>query len=465
MKKIILALITFSVIGNSNISLAQENNIDDYNIIGQKIIKSYKNKDYKAFSESFNKDLSNFLSQDKIKEVIESLKSELGEIINIEDVVILDSKNILYPLTFEKGKLNLILSFDNQNKVSGILFKEPNLVIKYPNVNEKTTIDEIVEPYMDKKENMGLAIGIIDSKNNIIEHYYGKVASNKQKPDSNTLFEIGSITKVFTTTSLAKLTVEGKIKLSDYLDSFVKAPNFNGHKILLENLATQTSGLPRLPSDLLNTKVDPLNPYSEYTREQMYNSLKNYKLTRKPGESYEYSNFAMGILGDVLSTIEKKDYDSFIKDEILIPLNMKDTGVNLSRFQLKNMAKPHNNKDEPVLMWDFKSMEGAGAIKSNIADMIKFLNANINLNTSLKSSFDLAQKTHFKNESVEIGLGWHKNNFNGDVLIWHNGGTGGFSSFLGFLKNKKVGVIVLSNSANSVDDIGSLIIKRLILDK
>lgn len=465
MKKIMSAFISISVFLGSNV-YSQDNNLDIYQSKSKNIIDSYNKNDTKGFSSSFNKDLLNVLPESKINEVINSLKLELGEIKNIGEPKLVSESTIMQLLTFEKGKLNLILSFDKENKISGILFKEQSLEIKYPEITKSTSIDDIVKPYIEQKENVGLAVGIINSDGKIGEYYYGKTARNKVKPDSNTLFEIGSITKVFTTTALAKLVVDKKVNLSDELNKFTNSPDYQGKKIQLVNLATHTSGLPRLPMEFMASKADPLNPYSEFTSQQMYSSLANYKLTRAPGINYEYSNFAMGILGDVLAAEEKTDYENLIKNIIIEPLDMKNTGIKLSRTQIKNMSTGHDTSGRPVLMWDFASMGAAGAIKSNVPDMLKFLRANINLDNSLlKDAMKLAQTSVFKENNIELGLGWHINKFENDNLIWHNGGTGGYRSFLGFLKNNKTGVIVLSNSANDVDQIGSLIIKKLNLDK
>ena len=196
----------------------------------------------------------------------------------------------------------------------------------------------------------------------------------------------------------------------------------------------------------------------------MYDYLKNYKLTKEPGTSFEYSNFGMGILGDILANKEKKDYYNFINDTVLKPLGMINTTTKLSRLQIKNSAIGHDISGVPVIMWDFKSMEGAGAIKSNIKDMLKFLKANIYLKDPLlKEAMKLAQTSIYKDKFEEVGMGWNINKVSNDTIIWHNGGTGGFKSFLGFSKKKKTGVVILSNSSGSVDQLASLILKKLSL--
>lgn len=459
-KLIILSFILLSV--SSPLSGYTADN-DPYKSISENIVESYNKGDSKAFSKYFNKEVNGSLSEDKINGLIQSLKSELGNIKSIKSSKKVSDNSFLYTLEFEKGNLDLILAFDKDNKISGILFQSPQPEIKYPEINKNTTIEEIVNPYITQKDNMGLAVGIIDN-NQSKEYFFGKTAKNKGKPDKNTLFEIGSITKVFTTTALAKMVVDKKVNLNDNLDKFISSPNYNGKKIKLVDLATHRSSLPKVPDDMFKDIADPLNPYANYSKEQMYKFIKEYKLNRAPGTSYDYSNLGMGVLGDVLAGLEKKDYNTFITDKIFKPLKMNNTTLSPSRLQLKNSAIGHY-VGEPVIMWDFASMAGAGAIKSDITDMLKFLKANIDLkNSSLKDAMILAHKPINKEAGFQMGLGWHISQLNNDSIIWHNGATGGFTSFLGFSKNKNKGVVVLSNSNMSVDTLSMLILKKLELE-
>lgn len=441
-------------------SYSKENDYNFYNTVSTQLIDSYTRNDYKNFSKSFNSPLLKFLTKEKFNDIIKSLKHQMGEVNKIGELNVINSNTVIYPVYFEKGILNMILTFDDKNKLSGLSFQEPEKIVVYPKITKDISIDNIVDPYI--KNNMGLGIGTIDSNGDVKEYYYGKEGINNNIPNSNTLFEIGSITKVFTTITLADLHLKKKVSLKDNLDKYVKASNYKGNKIILENLATHTSGIPRLPENLLNdTSIDILNPYSKYTSEKMYKALENYNIQIKPGTKYEYSNFAMGVLGDILALSEKTDYESLINRTILKPLSMNNTSVNLSKTNIMKMAKPYNNKLEQVSFWDFQSMQGAGALKSNIPDMLKFLKANIDLNTSLKDAMSLSHKTFYQDKNFDMGLGWHKSKFNNDTLIWHNGGTGGFTSFIGFLEKKKVGVVVFSNTTNSVDELSTLILKKL----
>src|SRR5208283_4407870 len=123
--------------------------------------------------------------------------------------------------------------------------------------------------------------------------------NDKRALDGDTVFEIGSITKVFTALLLADMAQRGEVALTDpvskYLPKGVKMPGRNGHAIMLQDLATHTSGLPRLPSNM--KPKDFMNPYADYTPELLYQFLSSYELPRDPGSKWEYSNLGAGLLG------------------------------------------------------------------------------------------------------------------------------------------------------------------------
>ena len=158
--------------------------------------------------------------------------------------------------------------------------------------------------------------------------------------NQSTLFNIGSITKTFTTLLLADMATQGIVNLNDpidkYLPSSVKVPEFNGTKITLEDLATHTSGLPFLPSNIwLNGKVGgTINP--NYSANQMFAALSNFTLTREPGSKFQYSDFGVGLLGYILSLKTGVPYEQLVKDRILNALGMNDTKITLSQNDIKN---------------------------------------------------------------------------------------------------------------------------------
>jgi serine-type D-Ala-D-Ala carboxypeptidase/endopeptidase len=307
------------------------------------------------------------------------------------------------------------------------------------------------------KTNQSIVLALINEKGTQFVSY-GKTAQTVEakNSDENTIFEIGSLTKVFTTTLLAEAVRRGEVKLDDPISKFlpanVKTPTRGGKEITLLDLATHTSGLPRRASNLASK--DEANPYADYTVAQMYEFLSGYELPRDIGKQFEYSNFGTTLLGHILSLKAKMSYEDLVKMRILKPLKMNDTMITLSSTQKNRTAQGFNEDGEAVSLWDFNGLGGAGALRSTAKDMAKFITANIGLTkTDLSADFVEARKPLRDGITrMKIGLGWHIA-AKGSV-IWHNGATGGFHSFAGFMPEQKKGIVILTNSAADIDDIG-----------
>jgi D-alanyl-D-alanine-carboxypeptidase/D-alanyl-D-alanine-endopeptidase len=276
--------------------------------------------------------------------------------------------------------------------------------------------------------------------------------------DGNTIFEIGSITKVFTNTILADMVKRGEVKLDDpisrYLPASVRVPQRNGKQITLVDLATQSSGLPRLPTNL--APADMNNPYADYSVKQLYDFLSSYTLTRDIGAQYEYSNLGMGLLGHVLSLRAHKSYADLVKERVLDPLGMHETGIMLTASMKSHVAQGFDANGAPQHLWDLPTLAGAGALRSSANDMLKFLSANLDsAHGPLGSAMAMARAPRRPvGSNNSIGLAWNTVALFGTNATWHNGGTGGFRTFIGLDNARHRGVIVLTNSTNSPDDIG-----------
>jgi serine-type D-Ala-D-Ala carboxypeptidase/endopeptidase len=309
------------------------------------------------------------------------------------------------------------------------------------------------------KQGVGIVVGILDEKGRRIIAY-GKTAREQGRDvDGDTLFEIGSITKVFTSLVLADMVQHGEVKLDDPISKFlppsVKVPSRDGREITLVDLATHTSGLPLIPDNL--DPRDPRNPYADYTVEQLYEFLSRYSLPRDIGSKYEYSNLGDGLLGHLLALKAGTNYEALVKQRICGPLEMSDTCITLSSGQRGRFAHGHDLQGEPVPNFDLPALAGAGALRSTANDLLKFVAANIGLTKSpLQSAMELAQKPRHDAglPYMRIGLGWHIASKYDEELVWHNGMTGGYHAFIGFDRKKQLGVVVLANSLNSIDDIG-----------
>jgi serine-type D-Ala-D-Ala carboxypeptidase/endopeptidase len=317
----------------------------------------------------------------------------------------------------------------------------------------------LIERIDTRHQGVGIVAGIIGSQGRrVIAH--GKLDRDDPRDVSgDTIFEIGSVTKVFTSLLLEDMVQRGEVALNDpvakYLPAGTKVPEHNGQPITLVDLSTHTSGLPRLPSNF--HPKDPANPYADYTPEQLYESLSSCELTRDIGAQFEYSNFGGGLLGFALARRAGMDYQGLIQARIAGPLQMSSTGVTLSDEMRQRLARGHNDKLAAVPNWDFSVLAGAGALRSSVNDMLTFLAANLAyLQSPLTSAMSEMLSVRRPTGLGEVALGWIIGNRSGHSIVWHNGGTAGYRSFLGYDAGTRVGVVVLSNTftAAGVDDIG-----------
>ena len=310
---------------------------------------------------------------------------------------------------------------------------------------------------VDNGTHAGIVVGIVDADKTEYFSYGVRSLTGKEPVDEHSVFEIGSITKTFTGIILADMVLKGKMNLNDplqkYLPEGVTAPTRNGASVKLVNLSNHTSSLPRMPDNF--TPANPANPFADYSEKQMYDFLKSYELTRDIGSQYEYSNYTAGLLGHIMATNDGRTYEALMIDVIAKPLGLQDTRITFTPNMKKNLAMGHSGGVE-VENWDITSLAGAGAIRSTAVDMLNFVRANMGkIDSKLYPSMQLShENSRGEGTSPMVGLGWHINVADGLELVWHNGGTGGYRAFAGFLKGGDMGVVVLTNSSTSADDIG-----------
>ena len=311
----------------------------------------------------------------------------------------------------------------------------------------------------EQKRSVGIVVGVAEAgERRIVGH--GQLATDSPTGvNGDTVFEIGSITKAFTAILLADLVGEGAVELETpvqrLLGPDVTMPTRNGAEITLLHLATHSSGLPRLPSNM--RPGNAANPYADYTVAQLHGFLSSHELERDVGEAVEYSNLGAGLLGHALALNQGTDYETLVSTRLLDPLGMSDTSITLLPSQRERLAIGHSVQLRPVANWDLPTLAGAGALRSTVNDMLTFVEANLGLRESAlqEAMADSHQsRRDFQAPGMRIGLGWVIRSGHGRDLHWHNGGTGGYRSFLGFDLESQTGVVVLSNSGDSVDDLG-----------
>jgi D-alanyl-D-alanine-carboxypeptidase/D-alanyl-D-alanine-endopeptidase len=287
-------------------------------------------------------------------------------------------------------------------------------------------------------------------------------------PASNTILEIGSVTKVFTATLLAAMADEGLVALDDpvqrCLPPGVELP-VRGRPITLADLATHTAGLPRLPHGfLLPSLRHRHNPYAWFTVEDLYTGLPATRLRRGPGGRPRYSNLGYGLLGQVLALRAGCGYDQLVEERICAPLGLADTSVSVPASARDRFAQGHNRRGRPVPHWDLPALAGAGALCSTVADLLVFLRLQLGEgDPALARAATLTHVPRGRHRGAAPGLGWTRWPLLGTEheLLFHNGGTGGFRSFTGLVPATHTAVVALSNSARSLDTLGLRILQRV----
>jgi serine-type D-Ala-D-Ala carboxypeptidase/endopeptidase len=312
-----------------------------------------------------------------------------------------------------------------------------------------------------QKQSVGIVVGVIDSQGRRVVAY-GSLEKGDERPlDGDTLFEIGSITKVFTALLAADMAQRGELKLDDpiakYLPATAKVPERNGRQITLVDLATHTSGLPRMPGNF--RPQNPENPYLDYSVDALYSFLGSYELPRDIGVKFEYSNLGFGLLGQGLAHRAGLNYENLVVTRICDPLHMNSTRITLSAPLRPRLAVGHSADLVTVSGWDIPTLAGAGALRSTTNDLLTFLAAMMGytdnpLAAAQKATLSISRPTG--GAFIDSGLGWVIDTRGGGELIWKNGGTGGYRTFIGYSAKSRVGVVALSNAStgDGVDDIG-----------
>lgn len=277
-------------------------------------------------------------------------------------------------------------------------------------------------------------------------------------------FEIGSITKVFTAILLAEMVRTGEVRYEDpvsrYLPDGVRVPSRNGRQITLLDLATHRSGLPPMPDNI--RPADRTNYLADYSVEQMYEFLSRTRLLSDPGSDYRYSNYGFGLLGHVLARAANKPYGQLVRERVLAPLGLRDTDIRLPGDRDRLMTRGHNHAGVVVPYWDLPTLSGAGELETDLHDMMRFLAANLRPSrTGVEHSVHEVQRSRGPvpdsadvRHIDETGMAWQVRTVGGSRILWKDGGTAGFQTFIGFDPVRRVGAVVLSNTNIEVDDIG-----------
>jgi serine-type D-Ala-D-Ala carboxypeptidase/endopeptidase len=313
----------------------------------------------------------------------------------------------------------------------------------------RPSFDAAARRLIKEQATTGFVVGIVRRGETQVVPYGETRKGSGIAPDGDTLYEIGSITKLFTGIVLADAVRREQVRLEgpvqEYLPPEASMPR-RGEPITLRHLVTHTSGLPRRPDNM--PMRDPLNPYADYSVEQMYAFLRRHPLRSPPGR-YEYSNLATGLLGHVLALKEQKELEQLMIERILAPLAMQDTRFVPHRGMLERLAPPHDAGLQPVKNWDLPTLGGAGGLRSTVNDMLKFIAANIARdNTPLGHAVRLSHtRLYTLPDGKGIGYAWRITRDDG--IVFHTGTTGGYRAFVAVAPDRATGVVALTNTRSN----------------
>jgi len=341
-------------------------------------------------------------------------------------------------------------------------------------------IDRLVNSVMTLPDGSGLIVGVLRGGS---ASYYGYGSGNGEgRPTAETVYEIGSISKVFTAVLLATMLNDGLVELDEQVRTVDPALSNLPPQITLLSLATHTSGLPKMPSDMLRSMFRSRgNPYARYSVEDMLRYLSRCKperLQRRIGK-VEYSNLGMGLLGHILAQKLGVPFERAVVTRVCDPLGMQDTRIELTSAMVARLAPPCLANGKAASNWEMPAFEGAGGLRSTAKDVIAFLQANVEaagspLTTALRLCQEIRSREFapagwmqaLASRSSEIaidmqryrqgvGLGWVVGQLqaDGSPLHWHHGATGGYRAFSGFVRDLGLGVAVLANTRPSTRDL------------
>ncbi len=325
-----------------------------------------------------------------------------------------------------------------------------------PDTEIQRMVDDRVVTYHDA---VGLVVGVIEPGGRRLFVRGPAQVGNDDPVDGDTIFEIGSVSKVFTALALADAAHRGELSLTDpavkYLPAGTTLPQHGPRPISLLDLATHTSGLPNIPPNVAVTDFN--NPNADLNKDQLLKSAAAYEVTQDAGKTYLYSSAGYQLLAMAVADVEHTDFETVLKSHIFGPLKMTGTHFAASLEEKDKISAGYDPHLQPVPHERLPTLPGSGGLRSTANDLLNFLAANLGLAPSpLAPAMADMIKTQRQTQYLELkaAVGWHVANLHNVEMVWENGQTAGYRAFIGFVPKKRIGVVVLSNSANTIDDIG-----------
>ncbi|TDQ11176.1 serine hydrolase domain-containing protein [Pedobacter metabolipauper] len=465
MKKIYQILYVIFMLTGWFISAPAQDNRQIADEITDSIISRYNRNDYKGIYQLADTAFSNHITFAQLDGFLRTNRNS-GDILK---TIFLSETNgkFSYLLQGQSRDMKMSLQVTPAKKFTGfgLLNVIPELLDKPIQVKTdnplltplQRSVDSIARAYFRNPNARSLSIGLIKNGQRYVFNYGEVKKGTGVLPSSQTTYEIGSITKTFTGTLLAQAIIEKKVSLNDDIRKYLpgKYPNlsFNGKPLTLQDLANHTSGLPGLPDDMGNqVPFNPLNPEHNYSSAQFEAALQRVKIEILPGSKYNYSNWGVALLGNILEGIFKQSYASLIKKYITKPFGMKDTRYNQTALQSVQTAVPYGENGLEVPFQEEGVIGPAGGIHASMNDMLNYLDQQI------KETYPAVKLSH-QPTAGNVGLCWGIRNVNGLRDIQHNGSTIGSLSHISAFLELGSGCVILSNQKSNLNPVISSIQK------
>ncbi len=327
--------------------------------------------------------------------------------------------------------------------------------INVPSTRKPEEIRQLLAGLVDGKRATGIAVGWVTPQGRCVITAGSSGKTARPQIDGDTMFELGSITKGFTGTLLADMVAKGELSLDEPIGPYLpKAVQNNTALAALtfRQLTTHSSGLPRLPKTMAFAKsgmFNPLDPYANYSEANFVDDLAN--ITLSADKKYEYSNLGVALLGAALARRGGASYSELVQRRLLDPINMRATSLVAANNDDALAAQPHDTSLKPTPGWNLGVFLPTGGMRSSVNDMMKLIDANLQRKAPWVSAHEQLAPL---GKVGGVAYNWHiarlLSNIDGqdkrDTLVWHNGGTFGSTSFVGFDVERGIGMVVLINT-------------------
>jgi CubicO group peptidase (beta-lactamase class C family) len=342
---------------------------------------------------------------------------------------------------------------------------------------ECTAIESFLAEHVANSKS-AMVVGLVDESGKRVFSAGTLDNGTERKPDGDSVFFIGSVSKTFTALLLLEMAQRGEVNLEDpvakYLPAHVSMPEYDAKPIRLIDLATNTAGLPFNATNMRGK--DDREQYESYTADEMLKFLAEFQLSCSPGTEYAYSNVGMALLGYALEQRAGKSYEALVEERICRPLGMDSTRIMLTPQLLARRAMGQEKDGQPSPPWTFQAYHPAGDIHSTVNDLLKYAAAHAGLTeTPLAPLMEESHRFRFEdhgagNQEIYMRMGrtatpWVDRNAHqspGMDLRAHAGGAGSYHAWVGFDKAQRRGVVALTTCNDfSVEAVGWTILQRL----